>query len=156
MRTQVPSTRTKHRMVHARVGEKVSGSAPARGAAASASSLTVCVGACSDAHIDPFAVASAVVRYTQPRIGRGLLDILTCAGAYLALCGVMYLTPARPPFACGCARYPDRSRLGVVPASSRAGLAGEAWRRRSAISLPTSDLGSGSLILNRRAPDELV
>jgi len=29
--------------------------------------------------------------YTQPRVGRGLLDILTSAGAYLALCVAMYL-----------------------------------------------------------------
>jgi omega-6 fatty acid desaturase (delta-12 desaturase) len=33
----------------------------------------------------------ALSAYTQPRIRRGLLDIVTSAGAYLALCVVMYL-----------------------------------------------------------------
>ena len=33
----------------------------------------------------------ALSAYTQPRIRRGLLDIVTSAGAYLALCVAMYL-----------------------------------------------------------------
>ncbi len=33
----------------------------------------------------------ALSAYAQPRIGRGLLDIATSAGAYLALCVAMYL-----------------------------------------------------------------
>ena len=37
------------------LGDQVSRSAPVRGAAASAS-LIVCIGACNDAHIEPFAV----------------------------------------------------------------------------------------------------
>jgi len=40
----------------------------------------------------------ALSAYTRPRIRRGLLDIVTSAGAYLALCVAMYLILRVSPF----------------------------------------------------------